>query len=366
MKIPIYQPYIDSEELKTVAECIKSGWISSQGPYVKKFAEEFANYLGVKYAIPATSGTTALHLALAAIGIKSGDEVIMPDLTFVASANSVSYVGAKPVLVDVDQKNLTIDPLKIEEKITEKTKAIMVVHLYGQPAQMDKIIKIANKYKLKIIEDAAEALGAEFKGAKVGTIGEVGCFSFYGNKIITTGEGGMVTTNDKKIAENIIFLNNHARANGKSYYFHSEVGFNYRMTALQAAFGLAQMKKIKKILEKKAVGARFYKNKLQKLSDLTLVDSPSWGKSVFWLYTIFCKNEKQRNDLSVYLARAGIETRPVFYPLHLLPPYKEKAGYPVSENLAQGGLSLPSSPLLTISELNYITDKILAFFKKND
>ena len=239
----ISEPDVGELERKYMNDAFDSGWISSKGPFIKEFEDKFAKFVGTRYAVSCSNGTTALHLAVKALGIKKDDEVIIPNLTFASPANAVMYEQGKPVLVDIDIKYWCLDPTKIEEKITEKTRAIIVVHLYGHPADMEPILKLSKKYNLKIIEDCAEAHGAKYKGKVVGSIGDIGCFSFYGNKIMTTGEGGMVTTNDSSIAERIKLLRDHGMS-PLNRYWHDEVGYNYRMTNIQAAIGIAQLESI--------------------------------------------------------------------------------------------------------------------------
>jgi len=241
--IPVAQPYLGAREKRYASECIKSTWISSSGKFIDKFERAFAKLVGTKYATSTNSGTSALHLALLATGVSPGDEVIIPTLTFVATANAAAYIGAKPIFVDITKDSWTINSDLIESKITKKTRAIIPVHLYGYPAEMDKVVRIARKYKLSVIEDAAEAHGAKFNRKSVGSIGDVGIFSFYGNKIITTGEGGMITTNSKRLYEQVLLLKNHGMSQNKRYY-HPIIGFNYRMTNLQAAIGFSQTQQI--------------------------------------------------------------------------------------------------------------------------
>ena len=248
--IPVYQPYIQEEESKFLQDCLNTGWISSKGKYIDLFEKSFAKYLNAKYALTTSNGTVALHLALATIGIKEGDEVLVPNLTFAASVNSIIYTGATPVLIDCDPDTFNIDTNLIENKITSKTKAIMVVHLYGLPVNMNLIKSIADKHNLIIIEDSAESFGSEFKGKKVGTFGRLSTFSFYGNKTITTGEGGMVIFKNKKDYEKAKILRDHGMNPNKTYW-HEFLGFNYRMTNLQASVGYAQLKKSNLIIEKK-------------------------------------------------------------------------------------------------------------------
>jgi perosamine synthetase len=236
--IPVCIPFIGEKELEYVVNCIKMNWISSKGRYVEEFEDKFAKYCGCKYGVSTTSGTTALHLALASLNIKKEDEVIIPAPTMIATAFAVIYCGAKPVLVDAESETWNIDVNKIGEKITEKTKAIMPVHIYGHPSDMDPVMKLAKEHELYVVEDAAEAHGAEYKGRKAGGIGDIGCFSFYANKIITTGEGGMIVTNDEKIAEKARSLKDLAFSKERRF-LHTDLGFNYRMTNIQAAIGLA-------------------------------------------------------------------------------------------------------------------------------
>ncbi|NQU83729.1 MAG: DegT/DnrJ/EryC1/StrS family aminotransferase, partial [Parcubacteria group bacterium] len=256
-KISVCRPTLAGNEAKYVNECIETNWISSIGKNIPKFEEMFAKAVGAKYAIAVTSGTTALHLAIHTLGIGPGDEVIIPTFTMIATANAVKYAGAKFVLVDSEPETWNIDTEKIEEKITEKTKAIILVHTYGHPAEMDKILELAEKYNLWVIEDAAEAHGAVYKGKKAGSIGDVACFSFYANKIITTGEGGMITTNSEELYEKMKSIRCHAFSQER-HFWHRYLGFNYRMTNMQAAVGVAQMEKFDEFVDKRIKNARLY------------------------------------------------------------------------------------------------------------
>lgn len=361
--IPVYRPYLGKKERKYMLDAFDSTWISSKGKYIDEFEKKFAKYIGAKYAIGANNGTTALHLALAALGIGPGDEVIVPTFTYIASVNAIAYTGAKPVFIDSSPDYWNLDPNLIEKRITKKTKAIMAVHLYGHPADMSSILKIAKKYKLFVVEDAAESHGAEYKGKKVGSLGTISSFSFFGNKVITTGEGGMVLTNDKKLAEKCI----HLRGQGvspKKTYWHDVVGFNYRMTNLVAAIGLGQLEKISKVLKMKRKIAKEYTKRLKNIPEVICQGEEKWAKNVFWMYSILVPRAK-RDKLIDFLKKYDIETRPFFYPAHVMPPYKEKSGkYPVAEMLGASGINLPSFPELTISEINKITSKIKEFFNK--
>lgn len=342
--IPVAEPSLKGNELRYVNDCIKTNWISSIGEYVTKFENKFAKYCGSKHGIAISNGTHALHLALVALGIGKGDEVIIPNLTFIATANAVAYTGAKPILVDAELRTWNIDVNKIEEKISNKTKAIIPVHLYGHPCDMDKIMKIARKHNIYVIEDAAEAHGAEYKGKKVGSIGDIGCFSFFGNKIITTGEGGMCITNDKELAERMRFLKDHGMSKEKRYW-HPEIGFNYRLTNIQAAIGLAQLENIDKIITKKRKNARLYNSLLKNVKGMTLPPEKKWAKNVYWMYSILIEDKFKisRNNLIKKLEKNNIGSRPFFFPINQMPPYKTNVKYHCSEELSKKGINLPSS-----------------------
>jgi perosamine synthetase len=290
------------------------------------------------------------------LGIREGDEVILPDLTFVATANAVKYTGAKPVLVDSEKTTWNLNPALIEERITPRTKAIIAVHLYGHPAKMDEILSISRKHNLFLIEDACEAHGALFKGKKIGSIGDIGVFSFYGNKIITTGEGGMIVTNNRKIYDRVKLLRDHAMSRSKKY-FHSEVGFNYRLTNIQAAIGLAQLENIEHIIKRKIEIAHIYNKKLEDLEEIDLPPEEAWAKNVYWMYSILVK-EQERNRLIKGLSSIGIETRPFFIPMHRLPPYRTIKRFPVSDKLSKCGINLPCFVEITPKQINYICDKV--------
>lgn len=368
--IPIAKPDLSGNEKKYLVSCLSSSWISSKGEFIDKFEAAFAKFIGTKYAVATSNGTTALHLALVALGIGKNDEVIIPDLTFVATANSVAYTGAKPILVDVDGEIWNIDPKKIKAKITSRTKAIMPVHLYGHPAKMDEILSLASRYNLMIIEDAAEAHGAEVligknKWQKVGSIGDVGCFSFYGNKIITTGEGGMIVTNNKKLAIKMKILRDHGQIPGRRYY-HKYIGFNYRMTNMQAAIGLAQLERIKKFVDKKREIADDYNRLLKKIPGITLPPNAFWAKNIYWMYSILVDKPYPltRDELIKALQKENIESRPFFYPLHQLPPYRQSASsYPKASYISRHGLNLPSSTVLTKKQILKVAKIIKKYYR---
>jgi len=357
--IPVYEPSISEKEVEYVTSAVKSGWVSSTGEFVSKFEQEFAKFVGTRYAVSVANGTVALHLALLACGIGPGDEVIVPDLTFIATANAVAYCGAKPVFADVEYDTWCIDPADVERKVTKKTKAIIPVHLYGHPANMEAITEIANRYGLYVIEDCAEAHGAEYKGRKVGSTGHIGVFSFYGNKIITTGEGGMLTTNDERLYERAKFLKDHAMSKEKRYY-HPEIGYNYRMTNLQAALGVAQLERIEELISKKLKVFEHYKNLLQDVEGIRLNPRSPWAKSVYWMVSIVLEEDFgiSRDGLMAKLKDKGIDTRPFFYPLSSMPMYGGAAVNPVARVLSQNGLNLPSGPNLTEEEIYFIAETL--------
>lgn len=358
--IPVYQPDLSGNELEYVTDCVTSGWISSLGDYVVRFEDKFAEYCGVNHGVALANGTVSLHLALLLRDIGYGDEVIVPTLTFIASANAVAYTGATPVFVDSDPHTWTIDPKLIEEKISERTKSIIPVHLYGHPANMEPILTLAEKFDLFVIEDAAEAHGAEFLGRRVGGIGHSGVFSFYGNKVITTGEGGMITTNDPELAEKARFLKDHAMSK-EIRYFHPEVGFNYRMTNIQAAIGLAQLERIDTILVRKREIAQLYHEYLKDCEGVILQPEAAWAKNVYWMYSILITNTSllDRGSLMRRLRKRGVDSRPFFIPMHKLPPFREEDGdYPIAEELSKRGINLPSYPTLTNHEIEYICKMI--------
>lgn len=366
--IPVYEPYLEGNEERYLKECIKTGWISSKGKFVDLFENSFANYIGSPYALSTSNGTVALHLALVTIGINKGDEVIVPDLTFAASVNSILYTKATPVLVDCDLNTLNIDLNKIEEKITSKTKAIMLVHLYGLPSFVDEIQKIADKYNLIIIEDAAEAFGSEYKNKKVGSFSRVACFSFFGNKTITTGEGGMITFKNEEDYKKAKILRDHGM-NPEKIYWHDYIGYNYRMTNLQAAIGYGQMEKANEIVKKKIKNANLYKKFLQNIPGIKFVKDYKNVKNTFWLVTILIDKNKfgaSRDQINEYLRKNKIDSRPVFYPIHQMPPYKEFNidNYPNSIYASENGLSLPSSSSLSKEKIKYISICLIDFYNK--
>jgi perosamine synthetase len=363
MKVPVNAPVITAESKKYVAEAMDSGWVSSAGPFIDKFEQEFAAYVGVKHGISVSSGTAALHIALLALGIGEGDEVIVPDFTMIASVFAILYTGATPVFVDVDPETFCIDPDKVSAAITKRTKAIMPVHIYGHPADMDRLQKIADKYGIPLVEDAAEAHGALCKGRKCGSMGQINCFSFYANKIITTGEGGMIVTDDDALAESARRLKDLAHIPGKRFT-HDAIGYNYRMTNLQAALGLGQLAHIDEFLAHKEWMAAEYGKRLKNVPGIRLPFTKPNAKNVYWMYAIVLDEEfpSSRADFRKRLLDKGVDTRDFFTSSARQPIIEEllgpSKGFPVSEWIAARGLYLPSGLALTQEELNYVCDQV--------
>lgn len=360
--IPVYKPDLSGNEKKYLIDCLESTWISSKGEYIEKFEKEFKSFTKAEFCTSVSNGTVAIHLALLALNITIGDEVLVPTLTYIASVNPIIYVRAKPVFVDSLKSTWQIDPDDIKRKITPKTKAIIVVHLYGHAAEMDIIIDIARKHKIYVIEDCAEAFGTLYHGKHVGTFGDIGTFSFYGNKTITCGEGGMVITNDKSIYEKIIKLKNQGISELREYW-HDVIGYNYRMTNMQAAVGLAQIERAEQFIKRKREIAFFYKNYLRNLPISVHEEAPGIFHS-YWMTSILTEDQRDRDDLRNFLRNEGIETRPVFYPVHAMAPYNINEHFPGAEYISQRGINLPSWPALSDHSLQYICEKIEEFYAK--
>lgn len=361
MKIPVYRPYLHGKERQYVNECLDSSWISSKGEFIGKFEKEFQKFVGRSFASSVCNGTVALHLALLALGIGPGDEVIVPTLTYVASANAAAYVGATPIFVDALPTTWQMDPEDVKRKISKRTKAIIVVHLYGHPCDMKTLKKIADQNDLYLIEDCAEAFGSYFQGAHVGSWGDLSTFSFFGNKTITTGEGGMVVTDDPALFQRVSLLKNQGNSPGRSYW-HEEIGYNYRMTNLAAAIGLAQIEQTEVILQKKREIAIAYKERLDALPVDFHAESDKCKHS-YWMVSVLAKDAALRDPLRDYLLACGIETRPLFVPINQLPIYQSKTySCPIAEDLSSRGINLPSFPDLTIMEIDFICEQIKAFY----
>jgi len=348
-------PNLGALEKEYLNRAIDTGYVSTVGPFVAEFEKRFGRYLRVTSAVSIQSGTSAIHTSLYELGIGKGDEVIVPALTFVGTVNPVIYVGAKPRFADVDIRTWNISPEEIEKNITKKTKAIIPVHLYGNPCEMDAIMKIAKRHGIFVIEDATESLGATYKGKYTGTFGDLGCFSFNGNKVITTGGGGMVAGHDSKRLAHIKFLVNQARDESRGYY-HPEVGFNNRMTNIEAALGLAQMEKLKAFLKKKAAFADIYRKELKGIRHIRFQEELTDAKSSYWLICIMF--EKRKNILSIQkkLKENNVPTRRIFMPIVEFPPYQsyKHGDYKNSYTIYENGLCLPNSTLNSEKDIHYI------------
>lgn len=364
----IAEPEIGEEEISNVNNAMNSGWISSKGSYIHEFEEKFSKYCGVKFGVSNSNGTASLHLALRALGIGPGDEVIVPNLTFIAVPNAVKYCGATPVFVDSTFDYWNIDPQKIEEKLSGKTKAIVVVHSYGYPCDMKPIMEIVERHNLFLIEDGAEAHGAKYNGKKIGSFGDISCFSFYGNKIITTGEGGMCLTNNEDFYNKMLILRDHGM-NREIKYWHDVIGYNYRMTNIQAAIGVAQLAKIERFIEIRKKQAELYLKLFSEIEENKLVrfqKKEKWSSPVNWIFSLIIDTAKtgiNRDKIIGSLYENNIESRPLFYPLSQLPPYKTKESFPISEYLSKGGISLPSAVSLKPKDIEYIVQTLSEMIK---
>lgn len=370
--IPVNEPLIGARELEYVTECLKTGWISSAGRFIEEFEHKWASYCGMKYGIAVSNGTVALQVAVNSLDLKPGDEVIIPTFTIISCALAVIYNGAKPVLVDSEPRTWTMDVNKIEEKITARTKAIMPVHIYGHPCRMDKIWELAKRYDLKIVEDAAEAHGAEYKGRRCGGLGDISCFSFYANKIITTGEGGMVLTNNEEYTQRARSLRNLSFIKERRFY-HTELGHNFRLTNLQAAIGLAQLERIDEIIEKKRWIGHSYTERLKDTEGLILPIEESEAKSIYWMYGVVLDDnfiEFSAESFGMKLMEEGIETRPFFLGMHEQPVFHNMGlfkdeRYPVATKIARQGLYLPSGLTLTEKQIEKVVTSVKKVLRKN-
>lgn len=365
--IPVSSPLIDEYDIESVKRCLESGWISSMGPDVIEFEKKFAKFHGAHYGVATNSGTTALHLSLASLGLKRGDKIIMPTFTMIATINAAEYLGLEVILVDANIKTWTMNLEDLFSNLNKNIKAIMPVHIYGHPEDMISLTKETKDLDIKIIEDAAEAHGAEINGRKVGTFGNVSAFSFYANKIITTGEGGICVTNNEELAERMAWLRAHAFGRGGKHFWHEELGYGYRMSALQAALGLSQMDKLTRLVDKRRENAHLYNKLLKPLADEQLITLPveeNWAKNVYWMYSILIHNGK-RDDLMSYLSKSGIETRTFFYPVHKQPYYHKRYKnnrFPVADKISAEGINLPSGNLLSPQDVEFVSQKIIDFF----
>ena len=364
ISIPVYRPDLTGNEARYVADCIESTWISSKGSYIAQFEARFAQRVGAAEAASVCNGTVALHLAMLALGIGAGDEVIVPTLTYVASVNAVTYTGAVPVFADALPDTWQIDPEDVRRRLTPRTKAIMAVHLYGHACDMDALRAIAREHRLFLIEDCAEAIGSLYKGRHVGALGDIATFSFFGNKTMTTGEGGMVVSNDPTLMERARHFKGQGLAAHREYW-HDVVGFNYRMTNICAALGVAQLERLDGFLNRKRALAAAYRDGLAGLPVRVHGEDPDVHHS-YWMVSVLVDDPADREPLRQWLAAQGIETRPVFYPVHTMPIYSSRfQRHPVAEDLARRGINLPSWPALRDDEVERVVAAIRGYFRRS-
>jgi perosamine synthetase len=360
IKIPIYQPSLSGNEKNYVNECLESTWISSKGKFISLFEEGFARYTGVKHAVTVNNGTAALHLALVVLGIGPGDEVIVPTLTYIATVNAVAYTGATPVFADSLAETWQINPEEVKKKITARTRAVIAVHLYGHPCDMESLANICKEHDLFLIEDCAEAIGARYNGKNAGTFGDISTYSFFGNKTITTGEGGMVITNNETLYDRTVHFKGQGLAKHRQYW-HDVIGFNYRMTNICAAIGLAQLEQVADFLARKRQIAEWYQEEFCD-TDIIFHSETANTTHAYWMCSILIRDPARRDALREYLAIQGIETRPLFYPVHTMPMYsKNFQKLAVAENLGWRGINLPSYPDLDFEQVKFICSCIKEF-----
>ncbi len=371
--IPVNEPLLGKREEELLLECVRTGWISSAGKFIDDFEQRWAAYCSKRYGIGVSNGTVALQLALASVGLKPGDEVILPTFTIISCALAVIYNGGVPVLVDCDPGTWCMDVQQVKEKISRRTRAIMPVHIYGHPVDMDPVVSLAEKYNLAVVEDAAEAHGAEYLSGRetdrpvwrrCGSFGTLSCFSFYANKLVTTGEGGMVLTDDRALADKARSLRNLC-FQGDRRFFHEALGFNFRLTNLQAALGVAQLERMDEIVARKQWLGQTYNKLLKTARDLELPPQEPWARSVYWMYGVVLPEEIDMNatQFSQALRHRGVETRPFFIGMHEQPIFHQQGlfsgeKYPVAERLARRGLYLPSGLALTEDQLKFVCDTV--------
>ncbi len=358
--IPVYKPDLGGREREYVDQCLASSWIA-KGDFNSRFEERFQDYLGDCFATTVCNGTAALHLALLALGIGPGDEVLVPTLTYIASVNMIALAGATPVLVEATASTWQMDVEDLRRKITSRTRAVMAVHLYGQTCEMDKLVQICEQNRLWLIEDCAEAFGSTFRGRPAGTFGNLATFSFFGNKTITTGEGGMVVSRDSDLLQKVVHLKGQAVSPSREYW-HDVLGFNYRMTNICAAIGLAQIERADEILKKKRCIADWYRELLRD-QPLELHAEAEGTRHSFWLCSALAADGATRDAIRTHLREQGIETRPVFHPAHTMPVFPSELPFPVAESISQRGFSLPSYPALTKQQVVQICDAIRNFYE---
>ncbi len=354
-RIPNCVPRFGEREREYVLRCLDSGFLVTGGQFVPQFERRFADYVGARFAVATSSGTAALHVAMRLLGLEEGDEVIVPALTFVATANAVRYVRATPVFVDIDPRTWTLDPREVRRKLSSRTRAVVPVHLYGNPADLDAILDLAQDFDLAVIEDATEGLGATYGGKRVGTFGRVGCFSFNANKLITAAGGGMLVTDEEDLALRARSLVNQAQAPGREY-FHTDVGYNYRLMEVQAAVGLAQLEQVDEFLAAKRSHASRWRSLLEAASGLSFQQETEGAVSAWWLFCVLLESRPGRERLAQHLHDKGIEARPAFVPIPLLPPFggtENASRYPTAEAVSSRALCLPSSAHLNDQEIDF-------------
>lgn len=379
--IALCEPYLSGREWPYVKECFDSGWIATAGPFLKRFEDKICQFTGAPYAVGVSSGTAALHLALLVVGVEPNEEVLVPTITFIAPVNAVRYIGAHPVLMDVNPKTWQMDVKKVErflrkacdfkegicinKKTGRRVKAILAVHLLGLCCEMDVLAALAKEFQLKLIEDAAEALGVRYRGRHVGTFGDVGALSFNANKLVTAGNGGMLLTPRGEMAEQARYLSTQAKDDPHEF-FHRQIGFNYRLTNIHAALGLAQMEEVETRIAKKRAIAAFYERNFREWPGITLMPKMPHSEATYWLYTLLVETESQKSRLLKHLHQLEIMARPLFHPIHLLPPYREAFRYEVeeAEKIYQRGICLPSSLHLREAELQQVVDGLKTFLKQ--
>lgn len=365
--VPIFEPFLGEAERIQLIDCIDSGWISSQGPYIAEFERLFGERNGMPYAVATSNCTTALHLAIDALGLGAGDEILCPNLTFIAPANMIRLAGATPVLVDVDPVSWAIDPIDMAARITPRTRAIMVVHPFGHAADMDPIMELARRHDLKVIEDVAEAPEALYKGRMVGTFGDAACYSFFANKVMTTGEGGMVLAGTVDLDTALRIRRDHGMSRERRYY-HVAVGYNYRMTNMQAAIGVAQINAMDQIMARRDAQAAHYANRFAENSKLAWRPVSHWCRYVHWMSTITLRDASCRDPLIEHMKTQNIDCRPMVLPVSANPPYNDfgdAVGFPVSYDVSARSLHLPSSTALPVETIDRIADTVLAWLEKN-
>lgn len=362
IRIPVYKPSLTGNERKYVDQCLESGWISSKGEFVDRFEKAFAGYVQAPCAASVSNGTVALHVAMLALGLGPGDEVIVPTFTYIASVNAITYSGATPVFVDSLPGTWQMDPDDVRRKLSARTRAIEAVHLYGHPCEMDELAAIASERGLFLVEDCAEAFGARYRGRPVGSFGQISAYSFFGNKTITTGEGGMVTTQEESLHDRVMRLKGQGLAKYREYW-HDIIGFNFRMTNVCAAIGLAQLEQADDFIARKAQLAQWYREALWDVPQVLFHATQPHVTHSHWMVTVLVDQAIDRQPLRDLLARHGIETRPAFYPVHLMPPYGARyQQHPVAEDLGRRGINLPSYPDLTREQVREITHLIREYY----